>query len=123
MVVVDNVSNDGSHGNATVLALDGTTALEGLRLGFHPSERVKDTKGLGGSKLQLVDVQGGGQKNQFMYCIALHSSDVDDVDGSNDKDDNGGVDDVEDIVVTMVDGWMDESMNGGEHNNRRNGDR
>jgi len=50
VVVVDDGSNNGHHGNTSVLALDGTTTLEGLRLGVHPSERIEDSEGLGGSK-------------------------------------------------------------------------
>ena len=59
VVVVDDASNDGSHGNTSVLALDGTTTLEGFRLVIQPSERIVDTEGGGGTELELVDVQGG----------------------------------------------------------------
>ena len=43
VVVVDNGTDDGSHANAAVLALDGATALEVLGLGVEPSEGVVDT--------------------------------------------------------------------------------
>ena len=55
VVVVDDVSDNGSHGNAAMLPLDGTTALEGLRLGLEPAKGIKDSEGLGDSKLELVD--------------------------------------------------------------------
>ena len=54
VVVVDNSSHNGSHGNTSVLALDGTTTFEGLRLSVQPSERIVDSKRGGGSKLKLV---------------------------------------------------------------------
>jgi len=40
-----------------VLALDRTTALKCLRLGFKPSERIKDTKGGSNAKLKLADLK------------------------------------------------------------------
>ena len=46
VVVVDNGSNNGSHGNTSVLALDGSATFEGLRLGLEPSKRIVDSKGL-----------------------------------------------------------------------------
>ena len=51
VVVVDNSADDSSHCNTAVLALDSTTALEGLRLRVKPSKRVKNTKGLSNTKL------------------------------------------------------------------------
>jgi len=63
VVVVDDGSNNGSHGNTSVLALNGTTTLEGLRLGLHPSERIENTKGLSGSKLELTDLKAGRSLN------------------------------------------------------------
>merc|ERR1712072_941256 len=57
-VGVDNLSDEGNHTDASVLALDGPAALEGLGLGVKPSERIEDTKGLGDTKLKLVDVEG-----------------------------------------------------------------
>mmetsp|Transcript_11059 Transcript_11059/g.23228 ORF Transcript_11059/g.23228 Transcript_11059/m.23228 type:complete len:277 (-) Transcript_11059:35-865(-) len=60
VVVVDNGANNGSHGNAAVLALDGTTALERLRLGLKPAKGIKDTEGLSHTELELVDGEGGG---------------------------------------------------------------
>ena len=60
VVVVDDATNDGSHSNTSVLALNGTTTFEGLRLSLEPAKRIVDTKGLGDTKLKLVNVQGGG---------------------------------------------------------------
>mmetsp|Transcript_78 Transcript_78/g.175 ORF Transcript_78/g.175 Transcript_78/m.175 type:complete len:213 (-) Transcript_78:77-715(-) len=54
VVVVNNVSNDGSHANTSVLALHGTTTFEGLWGGVEPPERIKHTQRRSGSKLQLV---------------------------------------------------------------------
>ena len=51
VVVVDNGADDSSHCNTAVLALDSTTALEGLRLGVKPSEGIKNAKGLSNTKL------------------------------------------------------------------------
>ena len=59
MVVVDDGSNNGSHGNTSVLALDGTTTLEGLRLSLEPSERIVDSEGLGDTELELADSKSG----------------------------------------------------------------
>lgn len=53
VVVVDDGTNDGSHRNASVLALDGTATLEVLWLSVHPSERIEDAEGLGGADLQI----------------------------------------------------------------------
>merc|ERR1719464_199426 len=50
----DDGSNNGSHGNTAVLALDGTTAFEGLGFGFEPSKRIEDTEGFGDTELKLV---------------------------------------------------------------------
>ena len=46
VVVVDDGSDDGGHSNTSVLAFDGTTTFEGLRLGLEPSKRIVDTKRL-----------------------------------------------------------------------------
>ena len=46
VVVVDDGSDDGSHGNTSVLTFDGTTTFEGLRLGLEPSKRIVDSKRL-----------------------------------------------------------------------------
>mmetsp|Transcript_24927 Transcript_24927/g.52918 ORF Transcript_24927/g.52918 Transcript_24927/m.52918 type:complete len:253 (+) Transcript_24927:55-813(+) len=54
VVVVDNGSDNGSHGNTSVLALDGTTTFEGLWLSVQPSKRIEDSKRLGDSKLKLA---------------------------------------------------------------------
>jgi hypothetical protein len=67
VVVVDDATNNGSHGNTSMLALDSTTAFEGLWFSHHPAKRIEDTKGLGSTKLELIDVQscgGLGFKNQ-----------------------------------------------------------
>ena len=61
VVVVDNVSNNGGHANTSVLALDGTTTLEGLGLVVEPSKRIENTERGGDTNLKLVDhVEGGG---------------------------------------------------------------
>ena len=61
VVVVNDGSNNGHHGNTAVLALYGTAALEGLRLGFKPAKRVEYTKGLRCTQFELAHhVEGGG---------------------------------------------------------------
>ena len=60
VVVVDNGSNNSSHGNTSVLALDSSAAFEGLRLSVQPSERVENSKGLGDTKFEFADLKGGG---------------------------------------------------------------
>jgi len=61
VVVVDNASDNGHHGNTSVLALDSATTLERFWLVVQPSERIKDTKWGSSSELKLVDhIQGGG---------------------------------------------------------------
>ena len=60
VVVVDDGAEDGGHGNAAVLALDGTTALEGLGLGVEPAEGIVDAEGGGGTDLKLVDGERSG---------------------------------------------------------------
>ena len=60
VVVVDDDTNNGSHGNTSVLALNGTTTLEGFGLRLEPSKRIVDTKGSGDTNLKLIDVQGSG---------------------------------------------------------------
>jgi len=67
VVVVDNASNNGHHGNASVLTLNGTATLKGLRLAGHPSEGIEHAEGLGGSELELVDHlhrSGRGRRNR-----------------------------------------------------------
>ena len=58
VVVVNNGSNNGSHGNTSVLALNSTTTLEGLRLSLEPSKRIVNTKRLSNSKLKLAYSKG-----------------------------------------------------------------
>jgi hypothetical protein len=60
VVVVGDDTNNGSHGDTSVLALDGTTAFEGLGLGLEPSKRIVETKGLGDTKFELTDLKGRG---------------------------------------------------------------
>ena len=60
VVVVDDHTSDGSHGNTSVLALNRSAALEGLRFRFEPSKGVENTKGLGDTKLELTDLEGRG---------------------------------------------------------------
>ena len=59
VVVVDDGSYDGSHGNTSVLTLNSTTTLESLRLGIEPSKRIENSEGLGSSKLDLTNLEGG----------------------------------------------------------------
>ena len=47
VVVVDNASDDGSHGNTTVLALNSTAALERFGLSLDPTEGVEHAERLG----------------------------------------------------------------------------
>jgi len=61
VVVVDNGTDDGSHSNAAVLALDSTTALKSLRLRVEPSEGIEDAKGFSDTELSTV-VQATAQK-------------------------------------------------------------
>ena len=60
VVVVDDGADDGGHGDAAVLALDGATALEGLGLGVEPAEGIVDAEGGGGTDLKLVDGERSG---------------------------------------------------------------
>ena len=60
VVVVDDASNDGSHANTSMFALDSTTTFEGFGFGLEPAKRIVDTKGVGDTDLELIDVQGGG---------------------------------------------------------------
>mmetsp|Transcript_9496 Transcript_9496/g.21793 ORF Transcript_9496/g.21793 Transcript_9496/m.21793 type:complete len:262 (-) Transcript_9496:48-833(-) len=55
VVVVDDVSNNGSHGNTSVLTFDSTTALELLRLGVEPSERIVHSERFGHTQLEFID--------------------------------------------------------------------
>jgi hypothetical protein len=59
VVVVNDDSNNGSHGDTSVLTLNGTTTLESFWLRVQPSQRIKDSEWLGDTKLKLVDIQGG----------------------------------------------------------------
>ena len=59
VVVVDDGTDDGSHGNAAVLALNGTTTLEGLGLSLEPAEGIVNAEGLGDTKLELRDGEVG----------------------------------------------------------------
>mmetsp|Transcript_53510 Transcript_53510/g.64536 ORF Transcript_53510/g.64536 Transcript_53510/m.64536 type:complete len:202 (-) Transcript_53510:101-706(-) len=54
VVVVHNGSDDGHHSNASVLALDGTAALERLGFGLKPAERVENAEGFSYSEFELV---------------------------------------------------------------------
>ena len=60
VVVVDDDTDNGSHGNTSVLSLDSPTTFEGLRLGFQPSKRIVNSKRSGNTDLELIDVQCGG---------------------------------------------------------------
>jgi hypothetical protein len=60
VVVVDDDTDDGSHGNTSVLALNSTTALEGLGLGVEPSKGIVDTEGLSDTEAELTDLKGTG---------------------------------------------------------------
>ena len=59
VVVVDDGTDDGSHGNAAVLALNGTTTLEGLGLSLEPAEGIVNAERLGDTKLELRDGEVG----------------------------------------------------------------
>ena len=59
VVVVDDGTDNGSHSNTSVLALNSTTTLECLWFGLEPSKRVENTEGLGDTKLKLADSKGG----------------------------------------------------------------
>jgi len=60
VVVVDDASNDGSHRNTSVLAFHSSATFEGLRLSRDPTKRIENTKGLGGTNLELIHLQGRG---------------------------------------------------------------
>jgi len=60
VVVVDDDTDNGSHGNTSVLALNRSAALKGLGLGLQPAQRIVHTKGLGDTKLELTDLEGRG---------------------------------------------------------------
>mmetsp|Transcript_3363 Transcript_3363/g.6292 ORF Transcript_3363/g.6292 Transcript_3363/m.6292 type:complete len:241 (-) Transcript_3363:19-741(-) len=60
VVIVDNGSYNSSHSNTSVLTLNSTTALEVLGLSVKPSKRIVDSERSGGSNLQFVNVEGGG---------------------------------------------------------------
>jgi len=70
VVVVDDASDNGSHGNTSVLALDGTAALEGLWLALDPAKWIEDTEWLSDTELELVDIEGGGGLRMSKYkCV------------------------------------------------------
>ena len=54
VVVVHDGTDNSGHGNTSVLAFDGTTTFEGLRLSFEPSERIVNAKGLGDTKFCMI---------------------------------------------------------------------
>jgi len=60
VVVVYDGSYNGSHGNTSVLTLNGTTTFEGLWLRVQPSKRIVNSKGFGNSKLELTNLKGSG---------------------------------------------------------------
>ena len=60
VVVVDNNTDNGSHGHTAVLALDGSATFERFWFSFEPSERIIDTKRSGNTDLELIYVQGSG---------------------------------------------------------------
>jgi hypothetical protein len=64
VVVVDNDTDNSSHGNTSVLALDSSATLERLGFSFEPSKGVIDSKRGGDTDLKFIDVQGGG-------CLSL----------------------------------------------------
>jgi hypothetical protein len=51
-----------------VLTLNSTTTLESLGLRFEPSERIVDSEGLGDSKLNLRNLEGGGSLGGGSRC-------------------------------------------------------
>ena len=60
VVVVDDGTDNGHHGNTSVLALNSTTTLEGFGLSLEPSKRIVNSKGLSDSKLELADSKRSG---------------------------------------------------------------
>ena len=64
VVVVNDGSDNGSHSNTSVLALNGSATFEGLRLSVHPAKRIENTKWLGGSELKLGNSKSGGSLKQ-----------------------------------------------------------
>jgi hypothetical protein len=50
VVIVDDDTDNGSHGNTSVLALDSSATLEGLGLGLDPAKGIIDTKRLSDSE-------------------------------------------------------------------------
>ena len=60
MIVVDDGTDDGHHGNAAMLSLDGTTTLKGLGLSLEPAKGIVNAKGLSDTKLKLRDGKIGG---------------------------------------------------------------
>jgi hypothetical protein len=51
-----------------VLTLNSTTTLESLGLRFEPSKRIIDSEGLGDSKLNLRNLEGGGSLGGCSRC-------------------------------------------------------
>mmetsp|Transcript_3599 Transcript_3599/g.7999 ORF Transcript_3599/g.7999 Transcript_3599/m.7999 type:complete len:237 (-) Transcript_3599:23-733(-) len=60
VVVVNDASNHGHHGNTSVLTLNSTTALKSLGLALEPAKRIKDTKRLSDTEFELVDHRNAG---------------------------------------------------------------
>jgi hypothetical protein len=57
---VDNNTDNGSHGNTSVLAFDGSATFERFWFSLEPSERIVDTKGGSDTDLELIHIQGSG---------------------------------------------------------------
>ena len=61
VVVVNDGSNNGHHGNTAMLSLNGTTAFEGLWFAVKPSKRIEYSKRSSGTELKLVNHVKGGR--------------------------------------------------------------
>mmetsp|Transcript_5288 Transcript_5288/g.12325 ORF Transcript_5288/g.12325 Transcript_5288/m.12325 type:complete len:263 (-) Transcript_5288:212-1000(-) len=60
VVVVDDDTDNGSHGNTSVLTFDSTTTFKRLGLRFEPSKRIIDSQRGSDTNLEFIDVQRGG---------------------------------------------------------------
>jgi hypothetical protein len=60
VAVVDDASNDGSHGHTSMLALHSTSTLEFLGLRLEPAKGIPDTEGFCDSNFELIDGKSRG---------------------------------------------------------------
>jgi hypothetical protein len=67
VVIKDNDTNDGSHGNTSMLVVDDMTMmLQGFGLSLKPAKRIIDTKRGGDTNLKLIDIQDSGDLVQLI---------------------------------------------------------